>query len=138
MVTLSQLLTDELHVIKLTSIKNLLGRQGSRFLLFGMLTRNPQGHFCLEDPDDSVVLNLKHAVRSCPIDAQRPCPSGSLPARLDQNPAVGLFTEGAFVMVDGVYEQDASFTVSEIAHPPSEGRTVARSVDLQPRLRQRP
>ena len=83
----------------------MLGRAGTRFLVFGMLSRTPEGSFCLEDPDDRVVLDTAEAT-----------------------PAVGLFTEGAFVMVDGLYQADGTFRVSEIAHPPPEARPTARSI----------
>jgi hypothetical protein len=49
--------------MKLTTIKNLLGRQGGHFLLFGLLTRMEDGEFYLEDLDDKVKLNLDAAVR---------------------------------------------------------------------------
>lgn len=34
--------------------QNLLGRSGGQFLLFGMLTRSPEGRLCLEDLDEVV------------------------------------------------------------------------------------
>ena len=44
----------------------------------------------------------------------------------DQIPSVGLFTEGSFVLVDGIYGQDQVFVVHDLAHPPSEGRMLTR------------
>lgn len=42
----------------------MLGRQGSSFLLFGLLTRGPDGAFYLEDLDDKVELDFSEAVSS--------------------------------------------------------------------------
>jgi DNA polymerase epsilon subunit 2 len=50
--------------VQLTSIKNLLGRQGSHFLIFGLLARMEDGAFYLEDLDDKVELDLSEAVSS--------------------------------------------------------------------------
>lgn len=47
---------------KLTSTRNLLGRAGGRFLLFGMLTRSPEGRLCLEDLDGTVPLDISQTV----------------------------------------------------------------------------
>ncbi|GAA5853296.1 hypothetical protein JCM8547_000275 [Rhodosporidiobolus lusitaniae] len=63
---------DRTDYMKLTTIKNLLGRQGGHFLLFGLLTRMEDGEFYLEDLDDKVKLNLSQAT-----------------------PESGLFTEGS-------------------------------------------
>lgn len=48
---------------QLTTIKNLLGRQGGHFLIFGLLTRMEDGELYLEDLDDKVKLDLSDAVR---------------------------------------------------------------------------
>jgi DNA polymerase epsilon subunit 2 len=40
----------------------LLGRQGQLFLLFGMLSRDPEGRLCLEDGEGTVVLDMEDAV----------------------------------------------------------------------------
>ncbi|KAG8760539.1 DNA-directed DNA polymerase epsilon, subunit B [Serendipita sp. 396] len=55
---------DRANYLKLTSTKNLLGRAGGRFLLFGMLTRSPEGRLCLEDLDGIVPLNISNTVKS--------------------------------------------------------------------------
>lgn len=89
--------------MQLTSIKNLLGRQGGHFLLFGMITRTEDGSLSLEDLDAQVELDLSQAV-----------------------PASGMFTEGCFALVDGLYTKDSIFKVREIGHPPSEKREVSR------------
>lgn len=49
---------DRENYLKLTSTKNLLGRSGGRFLLFGMMTRSPEGKLCLEDLDGVVPLDI--------------------------------------------------------------------------------
>jgi hypothetical protein len=49
---------------QLTSTRNLLGRQGQLFLLFGMLSRNPEGKLCLEDGEGLVTLDMEDAVSS--------------------------------------------------------------------------
>ena len=48
--------------LQLTSIKNLLGRQGGHFLIFGLLMRREDGAYCLEDLDDKVELDLSECV----------------------------------------------------------------------------
>lgn len=52
---------------QLTTIKNLLGRQGGHFLLFGLLTRMEDNEFYLEDLDDKVKLDLSEAVSLLPL-----------------------------------------------------------------------
>ncbi|GAA5970423.1 hypothetical protein JCM8115_004552 [Rhodotorula mucilaginosa] len=91
--------------MKLTTIKNLLGRQGGHFLLFGLLTRMEDNEFYLEDLDDKVKLDLSEAT-----------------------PESGLFTEGSFVLVDGDFGYDSVFKVAEIGHPPSERRDEAMKI----------
>ncbi|KAH9811573.1 DNA polymerase alpha/epsilon subunit B-domain-containing protein [Melampsora americana] len=89
--------------MKLTSTRNMLGRAGQRFLLFGMLSRMQDYSYCLEDLDGRVKLELSNAT-----------------------PAEGFFTEGCFVLAEGEYQSDESFRVLEIGHPPSEQREVCR------------
>jgi hypothetical protein len=48
--------------LQLTSTRHLLGRSGGRFLLFGMLTRSPEGSLCLEDLDGMVPLDISSTV----------------------------------------------------------------------------
>lgn len=106
---------------QLRSTKQLLGRAGERFLLFGMLAHNKEGKLCLEDQDGSVELDFSLLV------------SQSLQAltclltciRQDQ-PSEGLFTEGCFALVEGDYTEDATLSVIAIGHPPCESREAAR------------
>ncbi|PWN52289.1 DNA polymerase epsilon, subunit B [Violaceomyces palustris] len=89
--------------MKLTSTKNLLGRQGQRFLLFGMLSTSHDGQYVLEDADGVVGLDLEEAI-----------------------PGEGIFTEGSFILVEGEYTEEERMRVFAIGHPPSESRREAR------------
>ena len=53
---------DRDNYMKITSTKNLLGRHGHRFMLFGMLSQTTDGRHALQDPDGVVVLDLTEAV----------------------------------------------------------------------------
>ncbi|KAG9015440.1 DNA-directed DNA polymerase epsilon, subunit B [Tulasnella sp. JGI-2019a] len=96
---------DRDNYLKLTSTKNLLGRTGERFLLFGMLTHAQDGRLCLEDPEGKVILDIS-----------------------ETGPSEGLFTEGCFVLVEGDYTEEEIFQVIAMGHPPSERRAAARSI----------
>ncbi|ODN74772.1 DNA polymerase epsilon subunit B [Cryptococcus amylolentus CBS 6039] len=96
---------DRANYLKLTSTRNLLGRSGQLFLLFGMLSRNEQGALCLEDGEGRVPLDMDDAV-----------------------PGEGLFTEGCMVLVEGEYTVEETVRVFAMGHPPSEKRDVARSL----------
>ena len=52
---------------QLRSTKQLLGRAGDRFLLFGMLTHSKEGKLCLEDQDGAVELDFSQLVRKHPM-----------------------------------------------------------------------
>ncbi|GAC93425.1 telomere-associated helicase [Pseudozyma hubeiensis SY62] len=91
--------------MKLTSTKNLLGRQGQRFLLFGMLSTSSDGRYELEDADGTVGLDLQTAI-----------------------PGEGIFTEGSLILVEGEYTVEERIRVFAIGHPPSETRAQARSI----------
>ncbi|KAI0251432.1 epsilon DNA polymerase [Lactifluus subvellereus] len=94
------------HLLTLKSTKQLLGRAGERFLIFGMLIHSKEGKLCLEDLDGVVELDF---------------------SLLDQ-PSEGLFTEGSFALVEGDYTENATFSVIAIGHPPCESRETARSI----------
>lgn len=70
-----------------------------------MLTRTEDGRFALEDLDDKIVLDLS-----------------------DASPASGMFTEGCFALLDGMFTKESIFQVFEIGHPPSEKREISRSI----------
>ncbi|KAJ1026713.1 hypothetical protein NDA16_002311 [Ustilago loliicola] len=91
--------------MKLTSTKNLLGRQGHRFLLFGMLSTSSDGRYELEDANGIVGLDLNNAI-----------------------PGEGIFTEGSLILVEGEYTVDERIRVFAIGHPPSETRAQARLI----------
>ncbi|KAI0347310.1 epsilon DNA polymerase [Trametopsis cervina] len=97
---------DRQNLLTLRSTKQLLGRAGERFLLFGMLSHSKEGKLCLEDEDGPVELDF---------------------SQLDQ-PSEGLFTEGCFALIEGDYTEDATLVVIAIGHPPCESRDAARSV----------
>ncbi|KAI0081719.1 epsilon DNA polymerase [Panus rudis PR-1116 ss-1] len=94
------------RLLTLGTTKQLLGRAGQRFLLFGMLAHSKEGKICLEDEDGLVELDF---------------------SQLDQ-PSEGLFTEGCFALVEGDYTEDATLIVIAIGHPPCESRDAARSI----------
>ncbi|KAI0959487.1 hypothetical protein AcW1_004298 [Taiwanofungus camphoratus] len=94
------------HLLTLRSTKQLLGRAGDRFLLFGMLSHSKEGKLCLEDQDGAVELDF---------------------SQLDQ-PSEGLFTEGCFALVEGDYTDDGTLIVIAVGHPPCESRETARSI----------
>jgi DNA polymerase epsilon subunit 2 len=50
--------------LQLKSTKQLLGRAGDRFLLFGMLVHSKEGKLCLEDLDGVVELDFSQLVRA--------------------------------------------------------------------------
>jgi DNA polymerase epsilon subunit 2 len=71
---------------KLTSIANLLGRNGSNHLLLGLLTIAPTGTLAINDLTGSIALDLTHA-KTVPEDG-------------------AWFVPGMIVLVDGVYEEE--------------------------------
>ncbi|KAF8528943.1 epsilon DNA polymerase [Hysterangium stoloniferum] len=90
--------------LRLSSTKDLLGRAGVDFLLFGMLARDQQGQLCLEDLDGRVRLSQS---------------SGAYTSE-------GFFTEGCFALVEGTYTDDEVVIVNAIGHPPCERRAETR------------
>lgn len=45
---------------------------------------------------------------------------------MQDQPSEGLFTEGAFALVEGDYTDESTFVVIAIGHPPCENRETAR------------
>ncbi|ODQ78431.1 hypothetical protein BABINDRAFT_162658 [Babjeviella inositovora NRRL Y-12698] len=86
----------------ISSIKNLLGRHGQRFLLMGLLTRNANGNWSLQDHSDAIELDISQALPS----------EGS------------YFAPGAILLADGIYSNTGTFHVSTIGHPPAEKREI--------------
>jgi DNA polymerase epsilon subunit 2 len=87
----------------ITSIKNMLGRDSSNFLLFGLIVKGPDGMWWLQDTSGKVQLDTTQAV---PVDGV-------------------YYTPGNFVMCDGIYFKD-KFIVGTIGPPPSERREVSK------------
>lgn len=112
-ITRNQALGDT--ACEITLIKNVLGRDGSRFVLFGLLSRNINGDFILEDSSDFIELDILRAIKS-----------------------EGLFyCLGMYVVVEGIYSASGGsmsnnanvisgrFHVSSIGQPPAEKRDVS-------------
>lgn len=103
---------------EITLIKNMLGRDGQKFLLFGLLSKNSTDEYILEDATGYIELNLNQAIKN----------QGS------------FYCIGMFVLVEGIYsasggnlnqKQDyigGCFYVSNIAQPPAERRD--KSLDV--------
>lgn len=87
--------------MSITPIKNLLGRDGQNFLLLGLLSRNPKGNWCMEDPSGSIEIDISQAL-----------------------PTSGLYyVPGCIVLAEGIYFTVGNrFHVSSITHPPGEKR----------------
>lgn len=98
----SMQMTDSANFISITPIKALIGHDGSEFVLFGMLTQVEEGKVFLEDEDAHIELDITNAEYE-----------------------YGLFTDGAFVLVEGIYGDDHIFHVAEINLPPSEPREMS-------------
>lgn len=84
----------------ITMVKNLLGRNEQRFVLFGLVTLNSFGIWQLQDDSDRIELVLKQCV--FPPDA--------------------YVVSGNFLIVDGFYSSAGKFHVLSVAHPPAEDR----------------
>lgn len=99
---------------EITLIKNLLGRDGQFFHLFGLLSKNINGNFTLEDSSDHIELNISQAAKE----------------------QISFFCPGMFVNLSGVYsafggslnnnadEMSGVFYVSNVSHPTAERREV--------------
>lgn len=97
---------------EITLIKNVLGRDGQKFILFGLLSKNTNDEYILEDATDHIELNLSQAYKT----------------------AGSFYCPGMFVIVEGIYSASGGssnqshdyiggcFYVSNIGHPPAERR----------------
>lgn len=94
---------SEGKTVRLPPIKTRLGQEGEKFVFFGMLSQLKEGKWFLEDLDDRVELDLSEAELK-----------------------MGLFTETCFVLVDGLYMDDARLKVSQIAMPPCEAKDTSQ------------
>lgn len=107
-------MSDISQTYKITQIKNLLGRDGMRFILFGLLTTNENGDYVLEDSTDRIVLNLSQAYKN----------EGSYYCT-----GMFLVAEGIYSATGGVISQanilGGCFHVSNLGHPPAEKRELS-------------
>ncbi|KAL5530699.1 DPB2 [Sanghuangporus sanghuang] len=94
------------RLLNLRTTKQLLGRAGERFLLFGLLCYSKEGKLCLEDAEGKVELDFSQM----------------------EIPSEGFFTEGCFALVEGDYTEEETLIVIAIGHPPCERREVSRSI----------
>ncbi|RLV91560.1 DNA polymerase epsilon subunit B [Spathaspora sp. JA1] len=97
---------------EITLIKNVLGRDGQKFILFGLLSKNASEQYILEDATDNIELNFSQTHKT----------EGS------------FYCTGMFVIVEGIYSASGSssnqahdyiggcFYVSTIGQPPAERR----------------
>lgn len=108
---LDKKLKGEIPNSEITPIKNVLGRDGHKFILFGLLYKNPNDDYVLEDASDVIELDLSQALKT----------EGS------------FYSPGMFVIVEGIYYASGGtvsslnliggcFCVSNMAHPPAERR----------------
>ncbi len=83
--------------------------------IFGMLSEIREGELFLEDPEDSIKIDIGHL-------------SGGTP-----NGATQLFTEGSFVILTGhVAEGTSAFTVTAASPPPIEPRCETLALASHP------
>lgn len=91
---------------EITLVKNIIGKNGQDFIIFGLLSKNFQGNYVIEDSSDSIELNFDQAQKT--HDA--------------------FYTLGMFLTVEGIYSQyndhsnNGIFHVVNIGHPPAEKR----------------
>lgn len=90
---------------QLTSIKDMLGRRGRKFVIFGYLVKDEAGKIWLEDPNDKVNLDLSAVEKG-----------------------MGWFTIGSLVLADGFYLANGKFKPHLIVHPPAESREKFREI----------
>lgn len=100
---------------EITLIKNVLGRDGQKFTLFGLLSKNMNGNYILEDCSDYIELNINQA-RKTP---------GS------------FYSTGMLLIVEGIYSASGGsmsnnanvisgcFHVSYLQHPQAERREAS-------------
>ncbi|QPG75346.1 hypothetical protein FOA43_002699 [Brettanomyces nanus] len=92
-----------LETQQITPIKNLLGRHGQNFALFGLLTINAMGLWQLQDDTDAIVLELSQCIF----------------------PTNCYIIPGNYLICDGIYSNSGKFYVSSIAPPPPEDRDIS-------------
>lgn len=100
---------------EISLIKNVLGRDGQKFTLFGLLSKNINGNYILEDSSDYIELNLKQAKKTI----------GSF-----YSTGMLLIVEGIYSASGGSMSNDANvisgcFHVSYLQHPQAERREAS-------------
>lgn len=100
---------------EITLIKNVLGRDGQKFTLFGLLSKNVNGNYILEDSSDHIELNINQA-RKTP---------GSF-----YSTGMLLIVEGIYSASGGSMSNDANvisgcFHVSYLQHSQAEKREAS-------------
>ncbi|VEU23493.1 DEKNAAC104656 [Brettanomyces naardenensis] len=93
----------KLETQQIVPIKNLLGRHGQRFTMFGLLTANAMGLWQLQDDSDAIVLELSQCIF----------------------PTNCFITPGNYVVCDGIYSNSGKFYVSSMVPPPPEDREAS-------------
>lgn len=95
----------ESNAQSITMVKNMLGREGTGFITFGLVSKGANGKYWLQDSSGTIELDLEsHAI-----------------------PAQGsYYVSGSLCICDGIYSRD-KFIVTTIGTPTSELRRVARS-----------
>lgn len=92
------------NIYKITPVVNMLGRSGSQFLLFGLLTVAPTGELAISDVTGTIVLDLGQAKAV---------------------PDVGLrFTPGMFVLVEGIYQDEYNSAGGVLGNSGGVGGTI--------------
>ena len=92
---------NQMHQPKhITAVKNLLGRNEQRFILFGLVTLNSFGVWQLQDDSDKIELVLKQCIFAKDT----------------------FFVSGNYLLVDGFYSSAGKFHVLSMEHPPAEDR----------------
>lgn len=100
---------------EITLIKNVLGRDGQKFTLFGLLSKNANGNYILEDSSDHIELNINQAHKT----------PGSF-----YSTGMMLIAEGIYSASGGSMSNDANvisgcFHVSYLQHPQAERREAS-------------
>ena len=93
---------------KLTPIANLLGRNGSNHVILGLLKISPTGNLILNDLTGSIAIDIRHA---------RPVPENG-----------AWFAPGMIVLVEGIYEEEASTVGSGLGSDSGVGGTIGGKI----------
>lgn len=95
---------------QITLVKNLLGRDGQHFILFGLLLTSASGAYTLEDASDTVEVSLAQAIKT---------------EGLYYCPGMFVVAEGIYSALAAAYGVGGCFHVSNLGHPPAERREAS-------------